>query len=110
METALGDKTVTQMISVPVPQSVAAIVHFYRANKTAPLHAIAAELWRNGEKVVEVEPVHTLGWTGTQVKGYMRDILRSFSTHTGTVVSGYESQVEHDPSLCAIPDCLLKLK
>ena len=44
VETAQGEKTVTQVISVPMPQSVAAIVHFYRVNKTSPLHAIAAEL------------------------------------------------------------------
>ena len=106
--TAQGEKTVTQVMTVPVPQSVGAIIHFYRQTKTAPLHAISAELYRNGEKIVEVEPVHTLGWTGPQVKQYMRDILRGFSTHTGTVVSGYESAVEHDPRLCAIPDCPLK--
>ena len=108
VETAKGEKTVTQVITVPMPQSVGAIVHFYRQTKTAPLHAISAELWCNGEKIVAVEPVHTLGWTGTQVKQYMRDILRGFSTHTGTVVSGYESAVEHDPNLCSIPDCPLK--
>ncbi len=108
VQTADGERMMTQVIAVPVPKSVAAIVHFYRTNKTAPLHAISAVLYRNGEKIIEVEPVHTLGWTGTQVKQYMRDILRSFSIHTGEVISGYESQVEHDPSLCVIEDCPLR--
>ncbi len=78
-----GESTTTQVIEVPIPQSVAAIVHLWRQNQSAPLHAIGFELLQNGVKTVEVEPVHTLGWTGTQVKQYMRDVLRSLSGHVG---------------------------
>ena len=104
---AAGEKTPIQVLTIPVPESVAAVIHLYRQNKTAPLHAIAAELLRNGEKVVMVEPVHTLGWTTAQVKAYMRDILRAFSKHVGQELVTYEAQVEHHPETCQIPDCPL---
>ncbi len=102
-----GEKTTTQVIAVPVPQSVAAIVHLYRQNQSAPLHAIGFELLQNGSKTVEVEAVHTLGWTGIQVKQYMRDVLRSLSQHVGQEITKFEAQVEHSPETCAIADCPL---
>ena len=39
-----GEKAPTQVLTIPVPESVAAVIHLYRQNKIAPLHAIAAEL------------------------------------------------------------------
>jgi hypothetical protein len=105
---ATGQKTMTQVIAVPVPQSVAAIVHLYRQNQSAPLHAIGFELLKNGKKTVEVEPVHTLGWTGIQVKQYMRDVLRSLSEHVGLEIAKFEAQVEHVPEACRIEDCPLR--
>ena len=56
---------------------------------------------------MEVEPVHTLGWTGVQVKQYMRDVLRSLSRHVGEEISKFEAQVEHGPETCRIEDCPL---
>ncbi|MCM1982406.1 hypothetical protein [Lyngbya confervoides] len=105
--TATGGSMTTQVIAVPVPESVAAIVHLWRQNKTAPLHAIGAELLRNGEKAIVVEPVHTLGWTAMQVKQYMRDVLQSLSEHVGQEIDKFEAQVEHGPDTCRIEDCPL---
>ena len=102
-----GEATITQVIEVPVPQSAAAIVHLWRQNQSAPLHAIAFELLQNGVKTVEVEPVHTLGWTAPQVKTYMRDVLRSLSGHVGQELRQFEAQVEHGPETCRIVDCSL---
>ena len=47
---AAGEATTTQVISVPVPQSVAAIVHLWRQNQSTPLHAIGVELLQNGRR------------------------------------------------------------
>ncbi len=103
-----SEVTTTQVIEVPVPQSNAAIVHLWRQNQSAPLHAIGFELLQNGVKTVEVETVHTLGWTGTQVKQYMRDLLRSLSGHVGQELSQFEAQVEHGVESCAIEECPLR--
>ena len=104
-----GESVTTQVIAVPVPQSVAAIVHLWRQNQSAPLHAIGFELLQNGKKTVEVEPVHTLGWTAIQVKQYMRDVLRSLSQHVEQEIAKFEARVEHDPETCAIEDCPLNV-
>ncbi|NJN23629.1 MAG: hypothetical protein HC810_03540 [Acaryochloridaceae cyanobacterium RL_2_7] len=105
---AAGEVTTTQVIEVPVPQSVGAIVHFWRQNQSAPLHAIGFELYRNGVKTVEVPPVHTIGWDKEQVKQYMRDVLRSLSQHVGQEINKFEAQVEHSPETCQIEDCPLR--
>ena len=105
---ASGEKVSTQVIFVPVPESYAAIVHLWRQNKSAPFHAIGMELLKKGEKAVIVEPVHTLGWTATQVKQYMRDVLRSLSQHIGKELTAYEAQVERSPETCGIEGCPLR--
>ena len=93
------------VVEVAVPESIAAIVHLYRATKSSALHAISAELLQSGKLVAKVESVHTLGWTATQVKDYLRSVLRSFSEQVGEEVGQFEAQVEHDPRGCPIADC-----
>ena len=105
---AIETGRIVPVISVPVPESIAAIVHLYRTTKSSALHAIAAELLRSGVLVAKVEPVHTLGWTATQVKDYLRAVLRSFSEQVGEEVGQFEAQVEHDPRGCPIADCPLQ--
>ena len=72
------------------------------------LHAIAAVLIKNGKPHIEVEPVHTLGWTAAQVKQYMREMLRSLSGAVGEEITKFEAQVKHVPETCQIEDCPLK--
>ena len=96
------------VVEVSVPKSIAAIVHLYRTTKSAPLHAISADLLQSGVLVAQVEPVHTLGWTGTQVKQYLRAVLRSFSEQVGEEMGQFEAQVEHDPRRCPIVGCPLR--
>jgi hypothetical protein len=96
-------------IAVPTPQTYAAILHLYRARVGDPLHAIGVELWYGGAKVAFVDPVHTLGWSQSQVKNeYLRDVLKSFSEYAGGTMAQFETPVEHHPETCPIVDCPLR--
>ncbi|PSP36558.1 MAG: hypothetical protein BRC57_01220, partial [Cyanobacteria bacterium QS_8_48_54] len=72
------------VIKVPsVPEIPAAVLHLYRPRVGDPLHAVGAELWVEQKKVAAIEPVHTLGMSGSQVKTYLKQILQSFSQELG---------------------------
>ena len=101
---AISTGKIVPEITVAVPQTPAAILHLYRERKDAPLHAIAAELWVGGKQVAKVEPVHCLGWTGSQAKQYSKDILQCFSGQLeDCLLERFESQVELNPSQCPNP-------
>ncbi|WP_110988992.1 hypothetical protein [Acaryochloris thomasi] len=105
---AIATGKIVPEITVAVPQNPAAILHLYRERKDAPLHAIAAELWVGGKQVAKVEPVHCLGWTGSQAKQYSKNILQSFSAQLeDCLLERFESQVELNPSQCPIRPCPL---
>ncbi|WP_261891992.1 hypothetical protein [Acaryochloris marina] len=95
-------------VTVEAPIKPAAIRRMYRARRDAPLHAMSAELWIGQKRVAFVEPVHTLGWTNSDVTKYSRNILNRFSEHLdGKVLHQFDSQVEVDPSQCPIRPCPL---
>jgi hypothetical protein len=105
---AVGTGKVVPVVAVSAPEKPAAIRQMYRAREDTPLHAMGAELWLGQKQVAIVEPVHTLGWTGSDVKQYSRDILRSFSEHLeGAMLERYETQIEIDPNQCPIRPCPL---
>lgn len=93
---------------LPVPETPAAVLHLYRTRVGDPLHAVGAELWMGQKKVAVIEPVHTLGMTGSQVKAYLRQVLHAFSQQQGVALEKFETQVELDPSTCPITPCPLR--
>ena len=96
-------------VEVPsVPQVPAAILHLYRPRVGDPLHAVGAELWVGQKKVAAIEPVHTLGMSGSQVKTYLKQILQSFSQEQGVELEKFAAQVELDPAACPIYPCPLR--
>lgn len=101
-----GDEISVEVVSPPT--TLAAVLHLYRERVGDPLHAVGAELWVGQQKVAEIEPVHTLGMTGSQVKAYLRQVLGVFSQHQGVALERFEAQVELDPSTCPISPCPLR--
>lgn len=99
-----------EMTVKPIPIQVvpAAVLHLYRTRIGDPLHAVGAELWVGEKKIAVVEPVHTLGLTKSQVKGYLRQVLHAFSQQQGVVLEKFEAQVELDPGTCPITPCPLR--
>ena len=94
-------------LEVLAPAVPAAIVHWYRTTKDAPLHALGAELWMGNDRVAQVEPVHCLGLTELQVKTLLVRILDVFSQHCGIKVERFRSAVELHPHNCPIRPCPL---
>lgn len=96
------------LLDVPALEVPAAVLHLYRTRVGDPLHAVGAELWVGGRKVAVIEPVHTLGMAGSQVKAYLREVLQAFSQHQGGKLEKFDAQVELDPGTCRIKPCPLQ--
>jgi hypothetical protein len=95
------------ILEVLAPAIPAAVVHWYRITKDAPLHALSAELWIGNDRVAKIEPVHCLGLTELQVKTLLVRILDVFSQHSGIKVERFRSSVELHPHNCPIQPCPL---
>lgn len=94
-------------LEVLAPAVPAAVVHWYRVTKDAPLHALGAELWMGNNRVAKIEPVHCLGLTELQIKTLLVRILDVFSGHSGIKVERFRSSVELHPHNCPIRPCPL---
>lgn len=103
---ANGSETAVKVLLAP--EIPAAVLHLYRTRIGNPLHAVGAELWVGEKKAVVIEPVHTLGMTGSQVKGYLHQVLQAFSQQQGVTLEKFETQVELDPGTCPITPCPLR--
>ena len=96
------------MLTAPTIHSVpAAVLVLYRQGKEAPVHAIAAEVWRGNQKVAVVEAVHTMGMRGDKVTTYIKDLLQSLQAQYG--VLKFEDVVKELPvNQCPIPNCPIR--
>ena len=101
------DSTRVATLDVLAPAVPAAVVHWYRVTKDAPLHAVGAELWMGNDRVAKVEPLHCLGLTESQVKTLLLRILDSFSQHSSIKVERFRFSVELHPQNCPIRPCPL---
>lgn len=94
-------------LQVLAPAIPAAVVHWYRATKDSPLHALGAELWSGNDLVAKIEPVHCLGLTEQQIRTLLVRVLEVFSEHIGMKVERFRSSVELHPHNCPIRPCPL---
>jgi hypothetical protein len=106
-EQVIAESGSTVILDIPVPAVPAAVIHWYRETKDAPLHAIGAELWMGNDRVAKIEPVHCLGLTELQVKTLLLRILDGFSQHVGVKIERFRSSVELHPQNCPIRPCPL---
>uniref|UniRef100_B8HZL9 Uncharacterized protein n=1 Tax=Cyanothece sp. (strain PCC 7425 / ATCC 29141) TaxID=395961 RepID=B8HZL9_CYAP4 len=97
----------TVVLELPAPAVPAAVVHWYRVTKDAPLHAIGAELWMGNDRTARIEPVHCLGLRESQVKALLIQILALFSQQCGRKVERFRTSVELHPDYCPIRPCPL---
>ena len=106
-EQVITETGATVILDIPVPAVPAAVIHWYRETKDAPLYAIGAELWMGNDRVAKIESVHCLGLTELQVKTVLLRILDGFSQHVGMKIEWFRSSVELHPHNCPIRPCLL---
>ena len=104
------EKTTTEhpkTIAINHPIGTAASIIFYRERQDAPVHAIGAEIWQGGNKVLAVKPMHCLGLSPAQVVEMMTEILSACSIELAVELGKFSGKVELHPSLCPIRPCLL---
>ncbi len=102
-QTRSGVETVT----IPVQLPAVALIYLYReARKDAHLHALVVAVWQGEKKLAEVEPIHCIGMTNTQVNQYLRQVLKMLGDRFG--IREYEPAVRLEPMECPIRPCPLK--
>jgi hypothetical protein len=94
---------------IDIPTIPAVVIHFYRQRKDEPLHALGIELWIGQQRKTSLQPIHTMGWTQSQVKGYIKDVIAQFSHEYLVQITGVAASVEINPSLCLLLPCPLKI-
>lgn len=98
-----------ETLSIPVQAPPVALLYLYKDKpKDAHLHALAVSVWRGSEKLAEIEAVHCMGMTNTQVNRYLKEVLRVLRERYG--ITEFEPPIRLEPTECEIADCPLKDK
>ncbi|MGB7249686.1 MAG: hypothetical protein WBC73_12170, partial [Phormidesmis sp.] len=69
------DEEQVETVSLPVAEASAPYANLYiwrEKRKDAPIHAIAASVFQNGSKVLEVAPIHCAGYRKRQLEQYVQ--------------------------------------
>lgn len=91
-----------------LPTAPAAILVLYRQSPNAPVHAVAAEVWKGSQKIAEVKPVHCMGMRADKVADYIKQLLTSLNQQFA--VTKFEDVVKEVPvQHCPIDPCPLKI-
>lgn len=99
----------TETFSIPIQVPPVALLYLYKEKpKDAHLHALAISVWEGSEKLAEIEAVHCMGMTNTQVNRYLKEVLRLLRERYG--ITEFEPPIRMEPSECEIADCPLKDK
>ena len=97
----------TETLSIPVQAPPVALIYLYREKRQdAHLHALAGSVWQGSEKLAEIEAVHCMGMTNTQVNRYLREVLKVLCDRFG--ITEFEPPIRMEPTECEIPACPLK--
>ncbi|ESA37362.1 hypothetical protein N836_03390 [Leptolyngbya sp. Heron Island J] len=77
--------------------------------KDAPVHAIAATVIQNGQKVLEVKPIHCAGYRKRQLERYMEQkVMPYLKERFG--ITHFSNEIRLEPIECPLKDCPLKEK
>lgn len=98
-----------ESISLPVNSEVQPYANLYlwrERRKDAPLHAIAASVFQDGEKVLEVKPIHCAGYRRRDLERYVqKDIMGYLTARFG--ITFFSDEIRLEPVECPIPGCPL---
>ena len=72
--------------------------------KDAPIHAIAASVFQNGSKVLEVAPIHCAGYRKRQLEKYVqKDVMGYLKARFG--ITFFADEIRLEPIECPIEGC-----
>ena len=98
-----------ERVSLEVAESSLPYANLYiwrEKRKDAPVHAIAATVIQNGQKVLEVEPIHCAGYRKRQLERYMEQkVMPYLKQRFG--ITHFSNEIRLEPIECPIAACPL---
>ena len=96
-----------ETVALPVAESSVPYANLYiwrEKRKDAPIHAIAASVFQNGSKVLEVAPIHCAGYRKRQLEKYIhKDVMGYLKARFG--ITFFADEIRLEPIECPIPGC-----
>ena len=96
-----------ETVSLPVADSSVPYANLYiwrEKRKDAPIHAIAASVFQNGSKVLEVAPIHCAGYRKRQLEKYVqKDVMSYLRARFG--ITFFADEIRLEPMECPIDGC-----
>lgn len=96
-----------ETVSLSVAEESAPYANLYiwrEKRKDAPVHAIAASVFQNGAKVLEVEPIHCAGYRKRQLEQYVqKDVMGYLKARFG--ITFFADEIRLEPIECPIEGC-----
>ena len=96
-----------ETVSLPVAEGSIPYANLYiwrEKRKDAPIHAIAASVFQDGSKVLEVAPIHCAGHRKRQLEKYVQeDVMGYLKARFG--ITFFTEEIRLEPIECQIPGC-----
>jgi len=107
-DSVVSDAGQVETVSLPVSDESSvpyANLYIWREKrKDAPIHAIAASVFQNGSKVLEVPPIHCAGYRRRQLEDYVqKKIMSYFRARFG--ITFFAEEIRLEPIECKIAGC-----
>ena len=100
-------KEQVETVSLPVAEESRPYANLYiwrEKRKDAPIHAIAASVFQNGSKVLEVAPIHCAGYRKRQIEKYVqKDVMSCLNARFG--ITFFADEIRLEPIECPIAGC-----
>ena len=102
-----SDEGQVETVSLPVAEGTMPYANLYiwrEKRKDAPIHAIAASVFQDGSKVLEVAPIHCAGYRKRQLEKYVqKDVMSYLNARFG--ITFFADEIRLEPIECPIPGC-----
>ncbi len=96
-----------EKVSLPMAEGSVPYANLYiwrEKRKDAPIHAIAASVFKEGVKVLEVSPIHCAGYRKRQLEKYVqKDVMSYLNARFG--ITFFADEIRLEPIECPIVGC-----
>ena len=97
-------ETVALAVAEEPALSYANLYIWREKRKDAPIHGIAAAVFQNGAKVLEVEPIHCSGYRRRDLERYVqKEVMGYLNARFG--ITFFAEEIRLEPIECSIPGC-----
>lgn len=96
-----------ETVSLSVAEASVPYANLYiwrEKRKDAPIHAIAASVFQDGSKVLEVKPIHCAGYRKRQLEHYVqKEVMSYLNARFG--ITFFADEIRLEPIECPIAEC-----